>query len=156
MEQTVVQTPGLLKLGGREFVILPPETRDAVATHARMTELARARCVSPLDYVLRHTHLPPALLAAAVAEAIKIGAGGGDREPTPETVNEQYTTTEGVRWRVWWHVSRVLKDFGPEDAAALVTDDNAFDTALLLDAALKFAALDPKKKEPAPPTGAGS
>jgi hypothetical protein len=124
-----------------------------LATMARMKELARARCISPLDFVLKHTHLNPAQLAAAVSEAIKLGSGGG-AEPTPDAVWEQYVTLEGVRWRVWYHVSRAHKEFTIEDAAKLVTEDNLFDAATALDEALKFRALDPKGEGSA--TGSGS
>lgn len=153
--QNTAPTPGLLKLGGREFVVLPAKNRDLLATNTRMKELARDRCVSPLDYVLGHAHLAPGAMTAAIAEAIKIGSGGGV-EPTPEAVWDQYTTLEGVRWRVYYHVSRVLKDFKPEDAAKLVTDDNVLDAAEALDAALNFRALDEKKETPAPASGASS
>lgn len=151
--EALSKTPGLLSLGGREFVILPPTPRDQLATMDRMKSLARAKCVSPLDYVLKHATLPPGAMALAVQEAIKLGAGGGI-EPTPDAVWEQYTSLDGVRWRVWYHVSRVVKDFKPEDVAPLVTEDNLFDAAEALDAALKFGAVDSEKKTPA--TGTAS
>lgn len=145
--------PGHLTLGGITFTVLPPTPGDMIRTGDKMKELARAKCAGPLDYVVRNSAtLPPAMLALAVAEAIKLGAGGGV-EPTIESVWEQYTTLEGVRWRVWYHVSRVLPDFTPEAAAALVTDDNRLDAAEQLDAALKLKAADPKG--PAPATGSG-
>lgn len=145
--------PGILRLGTREFVILRPTPRDMIATVGRMRELARARCVSPLDYVLGHTHQPPAALAFAVQEAIKIGSGGGV-EPTQEAVWEQYATLAGIQWRCWYHISRVLKDFTPADIKPLVTADTVMDAIEALDAALKFADLDPEKKTP--PTGTPS
>lgn len=140
--------PGVLTLGDKTFVILPPTPRDMLATMTRMKEFARAKCVSPLDFVLRHMTLPPAALALAVGEAIKIGSGGGI-EPTQEAIWEQYATRAGVRWRVWYHVSRVLKDFKPADVEPLVTDDNLLDAQEALDAALRFEDISKEKKTPA-------
>lgn len=153
-EAALGRSPGVLALGGREYVILPPTPRDMLATHARMKELARARCVSPLEYVLQHSGtLPAGALALAVAEAIKLGAGGGI-DPTPDAVWEQYTTLAGARWRVWYHVSRVLKDFKPADVEPLVTEDNIADALEALDVALRIGAIDPNA--PAPATGPAS
>jgi hypothetical protein len=151
--EALAQTPATLSLGGRSFIILPLHTRDMLATHYRMRALAEARDKSPLDYAAGHTHLPPAVFAVAVAEAIKIG----HRAPPPppqEVIDDQYTTLAGVRWRVYYHISRVLTDFTPEDAAKLVTEDNLFDAAGKLDKAIKLAGLDPN--DPAPATGPAS
>lgn len=153
------RTPGLLSLGGREFVILRPTTQDMIATTERMTELAREQCLTPLDWVLKyHGHLPGAALALAVREAIALGSGSGEapkgepatggREPSPEFVWKQYATLAGVRWRVWRHVSRALPAFTLKDAEALVTADNVADVMETLDAALKLASIDPEKKTP--------
>lgn len=150
-EGALAPMPGRLEIGGSAFVILPPTPGDMIRTQDRMRELARSRCVPPLDFVFKSAAaLTPAQLALAVSEAIKLGAGGGV-DPTPEAVWDQYTTLEGVRWRVWYHVGRVVKDFAPEAAAALVTDDNRLDVADRLDAALALRAADPKG--PAPATG---
>jgi hypothetical protein len=152
----LARAPAVLELGGRRLVVLPPSPRDMLAVAERMRALARAKCVSPLDYVLRHTHLAPAQLALAVSEAIKLGAGGG-AEPAPEAVWTEYASLDGVRWRIWYHASRAHADLKPEEVAALVTEDNLFDAAEALDRALKLADLDPKKKTPEPPpTGAPS
>jgi hypothetical protein len=164
---TIASAPGLLKLGGREFVILRPTSRDLLAVSERMTAFAREQCLTPLEWVLKlHAHLPAALLSVAVREAIALGAGSGQgtdekptagREPTDDLVWKQYHTLAGVRWRVWYAVSRVPEGkFTLDDAAGLVTDDNLFIAAAELDAACKFGELDPKKKTPAPPTGASS
>jgi len=152
--EAVNRAPGVLKLGGREFVILPPTPRDMLAVRARMEALAGEKCVSPLDFALKHTHLPPALLAVAVTEAIKLGSGGGVK-PHPDAVWDEYASLTGVRWRVWYHVSRVLGDaFTLEGAAALVTDDNLLDASEALDAALRLKDLDPNAQAPA--TGTAS
>lgn len=150
--EAISQTPGTLAIGGRSFVILPPTPRDKLATHQRMRAMVDAKCISPLDYAAKHTHLPAAVFAVAIAEALKLGSTP-PAPPPAEVIWDQYTTLDGVRWRVWWHVSRVLKDFKIEDAAALVTEDNVFDASDALDAALRLGAIDPKKETPAPPTG---
>jgi len=152
--EALSQSARLLVLGGREFVILPPTPRDKLVTHERMKALAKAQCVSPLDYVAtKHAHLPPAAFAIAVSEAIKIGAGA-PVSPSVEAVWEQYATLAGVRWRVWYHISRALKDFDPKEVEALVTEDNLYDASDALDAALGLGAIDPNAQPPA--TGSAS
>lgn len=150
--EQLAKAPGVLKIGERQFVILPPTPRDMLAVGTRMRELARSRCVSPLDYVLKHTHLNPAALSLALREAIALGAGPPIKLD-PESVWEQYDTIEGLRFRVWYHVSRAHKDFTPEQAEELVTEDNLFDVADALNQALRFGELDPKKETPETPTG---
>jgi hypothetical protein len=151
--EALAQAPGTLTLAGRSFVILPPTTRDKQATHQRMRAFVQAKSISPLDYAARHTHLPPAVFAVAIAEALKLGRMP-EVEPPPEAIWEQYTTLEGVRWRVWYHVSRALPEFTPEEAAALVTDDNVLDASDALDLALRLRAIDPNGHTPA--TGSAS
>lgn len=151
--EAVSQAPALLSLGGRSFVILPPTPRDKLVTHQRMRALAESRDKSPLDYAAAHTHLPPAIFAVAVAEAIRIGHRPAPA-PAPEVIWDQYTTLEGVRWRVWHHVSRVLKEFKIEEVRDLVTEDNLYDVSDALDAALRLGVIDPNA--PAPATGSSS
>lgn len=148
----VGQTKNVLKVGGREFVILPPTPRDMVITTKRMTELAKAQYKSPLEVALAH-NLPPAALALAVSEALKL-ASGNALKPSPEEVWDQYLTLEGVQWRVWFHVSKTCPEFTLEDAAALVPDGEHFRVAEALDAALSFKEADPNA--PAPTTGSSS
>jgi hypothetical protein len=153
--EALAKRPAVLKFGGREFVILPPTPRDMLAVNARMKALARAKCTSPLDYALSHQHLSGAALEMAVTQALKLGSGGGVR-PEPEAVWDEFATLEGVRWRVWYHVTRVpaQSGFSVEEAAALVSEDNLFDAAEALDRALKFTSLDPNAARPA--TGSSS
>lgn len=141
--------PGTLVLGGETYTILPATPGDMLRTADKMKELARARCVSPLAFVMQHGQsLAPQALALAVSEAIKLGAGGGV-DPTPEAVWDQYTTLEGVRWRAWYHVSRVRPDVTREAVAAHISDENRLDVAEQLDAALSLRAADPKGRAPA-------
>lgn len=151
--QAVSQPPGVLVLAGRSFAILPPTPRDKLVTHERMRALAESRDLSPLDYAARHTHLPPAVFAIAIAESIKLGHRAAPA-PAPEVIWDQYTTLDGVRWRVWYHVSRVLKDFTIEDVEDLVTADNVLDASDALDEALGLRKIDPNA--PAPATGSAS
>ena len=156
MEATVEQlakTPGVLEIGERRFVILPPTPRDMLAIGQRMKELARAKCVSPLDYVLKHTSLTPTMLAVAVNEAIKLGSGGGV-DPSPDAVWEQYSSLEGVRFQVWHYAKKAHGTLLLEEVEKLVTEDNLFDVGESLDKALRFGGLDPKKATPEAPTGA--
>jgi hypothetical protein len=152
----LARVPGVLRIGGREFAILPPTPRDMLATGERMRAFAKEKCLSPIDYVMRHAaNMPAAALAIWISEAIKIGAGnGGETPPSNDLVLDQYATLQGVRWRVWYHISRVLKDFKIEEVAKLVTDDNLYDAREALDAALNFGVLDPNA--PAPTTGTAS
>jgi hypothetical protein len=151
--ESVSQPPGALTLAGSSFVILPATPRDMLVVHNRMRAFAQAKATSPLDFAARHTHLPPAVFAVAIAEALKLGAGA-PVPPPAEAVWDQYTTLDGVRWRLWYHVSRTLKEFTPEAAAALVTEDNLLDAAEALDRALNFKGIDPNA--PAPATGSAS
>lgn len=144
----VAAAPGTLTLGGVPYLVLPPTPGDKARTVERMRELARARCLSPVDYALTHAHLAPAALALVVSEAIKLGAGGGV-EPTAEAVWEQFDTLDGVRWRVWYHLSKTTPAATPEAVAALVTEANRGDVAAALDAALKLEQIDPKGLAPA-------
>lgn len=154
--EAVAQTPGTLALGGRAFVILPPTPRDMLAASRRMRAMVEAKALSPLDYVAsRREHIPAAVFALAVAESIKLGALP-QVAPDPALVWEQYATLEGVRWRVWYHVSRLDKSVTPDRVAEWVTEDNLFDVAEQLDAALGLAGIDPKKKAPEATTGANS
>jgi hypothetical protein len=146
--EAITQTPGTLTLAGRSFVILPATPRDMLATHQRMRAIAESKRTSPLDFAARHTHLPPAVFAVAIAEAVKMGSDA-PAPPASEVIWDQYSTLEGVRWRVFYHVSRVLKDFTPEAAALLVTEDNLLDAAEGLDRALNFRAIDPNGQPPA-------
>ncbi len=146
-------TKNVLTVGGRAFVILPPTPRDMLATAQRMTELARAQYKSPLDYVLTHATLPPAALALAVSEAIKLGSGKA-LKPTPEEVWDQYQTLDGVRWRAWYHACLTTPGLTLEEVAALVPDGEHLRVAEALDAALSFKETDPNA--PAPATGMGS
>ncbi len=153
--EVVDRTPALFTVGGRVFVVLKPTNRDMLAVRARMAALAKAKCVSPLDYALSHQHLAPGLLGLAVSEAVKLGSGGGVK-PHPDAVWDEYDSLEGVRWRCWYHASRALPDLKPEEFEALVTEDNLFDAAEALNVALQFAALDPDAKKKAQDTGTSS
>lgn len=156
LTEPLSRAPGVLELGGRRFVILPPTPRDMLAVNARMKELAQSKCLSPLDYALSHTHLAGAALELAVTQALKLGSGKGVR-PDPDAVWDEFTSVEGVRWRAWYHISRAHKEFALEEVAQLVTADNVFEVAESLDAALKFQSLDPKKKtEETPGSGVNS
>lgn len=103
---------------------------------------------SPLDFVLSHQNLPPAVLALAVAEAIKLGSGKAIKA-TAEEVWEQYATLEGVRWRLWFHASKTCPELTLEEAAALVPDGEHLRVADALDAALSFKETDPNAQAPA-------
>lgn len=152
--QAVSQVAGTLSLGGRAYVILPPTPRDKLVTYERMKALVAEQTVPPLEYVAtRFAHLPGAIFTQAIREAILLGAAPPP-PPDPAVVWAQYATLAGVRWRVWYHVSRVLKDFTPEQAAGLVTEDNVFDASDALDAALGLRAIDPNAQPPA--TGSAS
>jgi hypothetical protein len=138
----------VLSVGGREFVILPPTPRDMIATTQRMRELAQAQYISPLDYALKHTHLPAVQLSIAVSEAIKLGSGKA-LKATDEEVWEQYDSLEGVRWRLWWHASQTAPGLTLTEVAALVPDGEHLRVADALNAALKFRELDPNAQAPA-------
>lgn len=146
-------TKNVVTVGGREFVILPPTPRDMIATAQRMKELAQAQYRSPLDYVLTHSHLPPAALSLAVSEAIKLGSGKA-LKATADEVWEQYQTLEGVRWRVWFHASKTCPELTLEEVSALVPDGEHIRVVEALDAALSFKESDPNA--PAPATGSAS
>lgn len=144
--QAVTQVPGTLDLCGRTFAILPPTLRDTTVTHQRMRGFAEAKAMSPLDYVVqKHSHLPPPVFAIAVSEAIKLGSAAPVAPPN-EVIWDQYTTLEGVRWRVWYHITRIDKDVTIEEVAKWVTEDNHFDVSDALNTALGLDKIDPKKK----------
>lgn len=139
--------PGTLVIGGRSFTIPPITLADKFRVAERMQELAQVKCLSPVDYAAQHTHLPPAVFAVMMSEALKLGSGSGQAggvKPTTEAVWDEYATLDGIRYRVWYHVSRGLPAFTPEEAAALVTADNRFDASDALDKALKLDRIDPK------------
>lgn len=145
--------PGTLTLGGASFVILAPTPGDKLRVDERMREMALAKCVSPVDYAMQFARLPEAAFRLLLSEAIKLGAGGGVK-PHPDAVWDEYTSLEGVRWRAWYHISRVLPDYPLEAATEAITPDNLFVVAEGLDKALKLASADPNA--PAPATGPAS
>lgn len=151
--EAIASPPGLVTVGGRSFVIAPPSPGDMLREMLQMKQLARACCLSPVDYAAQHAHLPPAIFAALLREAVALGAGnGGKSEPTEQMFQEQYAMPPGVRWRLWYHVTRSgYKDFTEKDAESLVTDHNCIDVTNAIDAALKLASIDAEKKTP--PTG---
>ena len=146
--EAIAGRPGQLTVGPRVFTIAPPTPGDMLREMLQMRQLARATCLSPIDYAARHAHLPPSVFAVVMREAVALGASsGGKTEPTDQVFQEQYALPEGVRWRLHYHVSRSgYKDFTEADAKALVTDHNCIDLCNALDAALKLATLDAEKK----------
>lgn len=142
--------PGTLTIGGKAYIVLPPTPGDVLREALQMKQLARAVCVSPVDYAARHTHLPPAVFEVVMTAALKLGSGGGV-EPNEEAFRERYAMLDGVRWRLYYHLSRSGHAFTEADAAALVTDANVIDVAMALDRALRMPEVD--KKKPDPPIG---
>ena len=152
-ELAIGVTKNVVTVGGREFVILPPTPRDMIATAQRMKQLAQAKYSSPLDFVAKHTHLPPLVLSMSICEAIKLGSGNA-LKATDEEIWDEHFTLEGVRWRVWHHASKTCPSLTLEDVAALVPDGEHLRVIEALDAALRFKEVDPNA--PAPTTGSGS
>lgn len=139
--------PGLVTVGGREFVIPAQTPGDAARVHDRMRRLALAGCRSPLEYVAAQPPeaFPyPADRLEAIRAAVALGSGGGV-EPTREAVVREYGSLAGVRWRLWYHARKTHPDLTQADADALVTDDTVYEVADALEAALGLQELDPKK-----------
>lgn len=145
--------PGAITVGGTTFAVLRPTPGDMIREALQMKQLARAVCVSPVEYVAKlATAMPPAVFALAMQEAIKLGAGGGV-EPTEDAFRERYAMPDGVRWRLRYHVNRSGGSMTEAEAAALVTDANCIDVCNELDRALRLPEADKKKQ--GPPTGTG-
>jgi hypothetical protein len=138
--------PGSLTVGGNTYVVLPPTPGDVLREALQMKQLARAVCVSPVEYAARHAHLPPPVFAIVMQEALKLGAGGGV-EPNEEAFRERYAMLDGVRWRLCYHLSRSGHAFSESDAATLVTDANCIDICNAIDRALRMPEVDKKKPE---------
>lgn len=137
-------------LDGFPFAVPRPETGDMLFVAERMRELANARCGDPVEHAARYAaKLPAAVVGILLNEALKVGLSGA--RASEDAVLEEYTTLEGLRWRVWFHVLRPRGSGQPTDAEQFVTPDNRLDVAVKLDRALQFEALDPKDQPP--PTG---
>jgi hypothetical protein len=146
--------PGALTLGGKTYPILPPTPGDMLREALQMKQFAReVGRKDPLAYVAGAAALlSPAAMAAAVAEAVRVGTAPPP-DPTGTLVEEQYGLPAGVRWRLYYHVTRSGGALTEAEAAALVTDVNCGRVCVALDDALKLPEDGDPKKEPAPPTG---
>lgn len=149
--EALAALPGAITIGGKAYPVLPPTVGDMIREALQMKQMARAVCVSPIKLAAEHSYLPPAVFATLLSEALKLGSGGG-AEPNEAAIRERYAMLDGVRWRLWYHVSRSGHAFTEADAAAVVTDHNCIDVCNALDAALNLPRGEGEKKA-APPTG---
>lgn len=135
---------------GVSYAVRQPTPGEMLFVAERMRDAANKRCPDPIELAGRYAaKLNPAAATLLMAEALKAGLSGS--RASVDAVYEEYDTLEGVRWRFWFHVLRPLGHDDPGTADSIVTADNRLDVNLLLSAALRFEALDPKDQPP--PTG---
>lgn len=140
--------PGQLTVGGKTYNILPPTPGDVLRELLQMKQLARAVCRDPVDIVAaRAASLPPAVFAALAQEALKLSGGGG-AEPNESAVRERYALPDGVRWRLWYHITRSGGTITEDEAKAAVTEFNCIEMCDAIDRALQMPPTDPKKDIP--------
>lgn len=152
----IAGTPGAVTVDGKTYVIQPPTTGDMLREAIQMKQLARATLTprDPLKYLAESGgFLPPAALAAAAQEAIRV-ATAPPQEPPTQLVQEMYGMVEGVRWRLWYHVNRSGGSLTEEAIKKLVTEFNCGCICTAIDDAIRLPEVETGKK-PEPPTGTG-
>lgn len=133
----IFATGGIVSINGREFPVVAPSATDLNRIRTRMRELAMPECLPPLLAVNAVAdQLLPGVLTESLALAIKQGSGGG-AEPTADLIDRQFETLAGIRFQFWYLARKLNKDLKVIDVEALVTEDNCFDVADALIAALK-------------------
>lgn len=143
-------TPGTITLRGRDFAVPQPTAGDAGRVHDRMRELAARDCVSPLAFVNANApQLSPAVLAESVRAAVAMGSGGGS-EPTQAAVQRAYNSLDGVRFQVWYYARKGSPGLTQAEVDSLVAEEDRYDAADALAAALFPEA---GGGGPKPPTG---
>jgi hypothetical protein len=125
--QQVTSAPGSVTIRGKTFAIPEPTPTDLSRIRNKMRELALASCTSPILAVNAVAKdLAPAVLAAAIADAVRQMAGGGV-EPSDDAVRRQFQTVEGVRFQLWYLANRGGARLTLDEAAGLVDEENVFE-----------------------------
>ncbi|AMV25440.1 hypothetical protein VT84_13645 [Gemmata sp. SH-PL17] len=156
MNETAIaaSAPKTLNTALGAFRVAAPTAADHLDVIEAMRDQAQKQCVSPLAYLNAHLgQINPALVEVATRQALAMGAGGGVA-PAPQLIEQQYTTVDGLAWRLTFHIKKLHPDFTDEKAREILKADGRWNTADALDKAIGFGDIDPKKD--APPTGTGS
>jgi hypothetical protein len=141
--------PRPLKTSLGTFMVAVPTSSDNLDVIEAMKELAKSRCLSPLDYVLANAgKMSPGELRIAMDSAVAMGAGSGGPRPSPQLIEEQYVTAEGLLWRLMFHIRKLHPDFTEDKARQIIDTDGRWNLAVALDEAIGFGNIDPKKDEP--------
>lgn len=118
------KTKGLLRLGGKAFVVRVPTHADYAFLACELRRLAKLKVRSPLAALAEEFDtLPPAMRTLAMDRAMAMKAGG-DSEPTDEQVKAQYYTPELCRAWIWWLARDDQPALALEDMTVLVTAEN--------------------------------
>lgn len=137
--KSILTKGGMVTLGGREFPVAAPTVTDLARIRAHMRRLAQPQCMSPLLAVNAVAdQLLPGVLSESLRLAVQQGAGGG-ATPTAELIEEQFESLEGVRFQFWYLAHKANAALTLAEVEPLITDDNRFDVADALIAALKPA-----------------
>ena len=150
--RAVLGTPGVVRVGGREFVVPQPTAGDEARVYEAMRDVAAKACVSPLSYVNANAEgMAPGVLAEALRVAVAMGSGGGV-EPTREAVQRAYSSLDGVRFQLWYYARKAEPKLTRQEVADLVGEDDRYD---VLDA---LAAAQPRgaQGDPKAPSGGAS
>lgn len=149
----VTGLPGVVVVGGREWVLPPPSAADAARVYRLMWDLARKDCVNPLAFVnATAADLSPAVFQVAVREALAMGSGGGPA-PTDDAVLRAYDSLDGVRLRFWYFARKLDEKVTQAVVKTWITDENVYDVMDALAKAQGLRDLDPKGT---PGSGTGS
>lgn len=128
------------------FTISKPTLEDGFTVAEEMRALAKKKVMNPVQFVYQTCqNFPPVWAEAALKLAIALGASGG-AAPSPELEEEQYTTEEGLTFRLWYYVNKNHKDFTMAAAKEIVAADHRYVIARALNDALTFPE-DAKKNE---------
>lgn len=146
--QTATATRGTVTIKGRTFAIPQPTQADISRVRDRMRDLALAGCTSPILAVNAVAkELPPAVFAAAMEAAVSKAAGGG-AEPTPDAVNRQYGTLEGIRFQLWYFAKKGGSPVTLKEIEDLVGEEDRYEVDDALYRATQLGDLPGPKVSP--------
>lgn len=158
-KSATVAAGGEFRLGDQVFVLYPSTPEVIFAWNEACREMVRESMVDPITAANRKLNeitngsvnggepLNPLLAQELVKQALAAHTaeqGKGKPEPTQEQVFAKMMSLDGVRWVVWYRVSRVYPEITQEFVNEHVTKENLFDVTRQLGRIDKPGVLDPK------------
>ena len=133
----ILSTSGSVTINGKTFPVAKLTETDYSRIRARMRELALPSCVNPLVAVnAMADQLAPAVLQMAITDAVSRMSGGG-AEPTPDAIDRAFESVKGVQFQFWYCARKANPNLTFAEVEGLITEDNRYEVADTLVAALK-------------------